>query len=88
MDLRFSSRKKHSLATGVLVMTAMGGVAAGVRGKRPIIQGFVGGMAGLLGGQLTGNAIEQNVVVGMSHRTNKIECLCWNKIMRFAFANH
>ena len=38
--------------------TAIAGTALGARTRRPIKGGFIGGMAGALGGMATGNAIE------------------------------
>ena len=48
------------VTTGIVpYASAVAGGALGVRGKRPIIQGFLGGMGGLAAGQVGGNAIEQ-----------------------------
>ena len=57
------------LATGIMpTATATIGAALGSRRKRPIRGGFLGGMAGLAAGQITGNAIEQE-----RRRRNKAE---------------
>jgi hypothetical protein len=47
------------LATAILpAATAIAGTALGVRRGKPITGGFLGGMAGLTGGMVTGNTIE------------------------------
>ena len=48
------------IATGILpAATAIAGTALGVRGKRPIKQGLLGGLAGAAGGMATGMGIEE-----------------------------
>ena len=57
------------LSTGILpTATATLGAALGARRKRPIIGGFLGGMAGLAGGHVGGNLIEDE-----RRRRNKAE---------------
>ena len=47
------------VTTGVVpFLGALGGAAAGVRSKKPIRHGMIGGTAGLAVGQILGNAIE------------------------------
>ena len=48
------------IATGILpAATAIAGTALGVRGRRPIKQGLLGGLAGAAGGMATGMGIEE-----------------------------
>ncbi len=57
-ELQFLGRSLP-VTTGIIPFaSAVAGGALGVRGARPIKQGFIGGLAGLATGQVAGNIIE------------------------------
>ena len=67
-ELQFLGRSLP-LTTGVIpFVSSVAGGAAGVRTKRPIKGGLIGGLAGLAAGQIGGNLIE-----GERRRRNKEE---------------
>ena len=58
-ELQFLGRSLPATTGVVPYLSALAGGAYGVTRPRPIRGGFVGGMAGLAGGQILGNVLEQ-----------------------------
>ena len=57
-EIQFMGRSLPLLTTGIPFASAVAGTAMGVRTKRPIRNGFIGGMAGLAAGGGTGLLLE------------------------------
>ena len=58
-ELQFLGRSMPLTTAGIPIASAMLGTTLGVRGKKPIRGGLIGGISGMLAGSVTGNLIEK-----------------------------